>query len=147
MSNEVLFYTQLASIIAYVGSLFYLYQVLVRGKEATIQLLQEKNDWLQKELDIAKESLPDVVIQRLNERIKIITDEMERLSKDKVANEELIRQKDREKNELQADIDRTVRRLSRFNDALKKANEVFERPLEKTVPTTPKENTAPVETT
>jgi predicted nucleic acid-binding Zn-ribbon protein len=137
MSNEVLFYTQLASIIAYVGSLFYLYQVLVSGKDATIQLLKEKNDWLEKELDIARESSPDVLMQRLNDRVKVLTDEIERLSKDKVANEKLIRQKDEEKNELQAEIDRAVKRLDRWIQALKGVNNSMESGV-------PKENTAPL---
>jgi predicted nucleic acid-binding Zn-ribbon protein len=139
MSNEVLFYTQLASIIAYVGSLFYLYQVLVSGKDATIQLLKEKTEWLQKELDIAKESSPDVLMQRLNDRVKVLTDEIERLSKDKVANEELIRQKDAELKQLEETINEALRGLTAFHQRLVKANEVFERPLGKTAVTTLKE--------
>lgn len=85
MSNEVLFYTQLVSIIAYVGSLFYLYQVLVSGKDATIQLLKEKNDWLQNQLEVAKQNTPDAVA--LSARWKVATEEIERLFKDKELSE------------------------------------------------------------
>lgn len=42
MSIEILFYTQLASILAFTVALFVLYRVLVSQKDSTIQLLKEK---------------------------------------------------------------------------------------------------------
>lgn len=108
MSNDLIFYTQIGSIALFIVALFVLYRLLVDQKEATIQLLKEKNEWLQKQLDVAKESSPDVVMKTLNHRIKILTDEIERLSKDKVVNEDLIKEKS-EQLEKTAEAQRVMR--------------------------------------
>lgn len=76
MSNDLLFYTQIASIFVYVGSLFVLYRLIVEKKDATIQFLE-------KQLAAAKEDSSDIVLKRLSDRVQIARDEMERLSKDK----------------------------------------------------------------
>jgi SMC interacting uncharacterized protein involved in chromosome segregation len=93
MSNTGLFYAQIVSTVVFIIALFVLYRLLVEQKEATIQLLKEKIDWLHKQLDTAKENSPDVLMERLNDRVKVLTDEIERLSKDKVANEAVIKEK------------------------------------------------------
>ena len=46
MTNETIFITQLGSIIAFIVALFVLYSVLVNQKDATIQLLKEKIDFV-----------------------------------------------------------------------------------------------------
>lgn len=76
MTNEWIFYTQLGSVLVFIISLFVLYRLLVEKKEATIQFLE-------KQLQAAKEEKPDVVLKQLNERVQIERAEMERLSKDK----------------------------------------------------------------
>jgi hypothetical protein len=42
MSNEIILYTQLASIVAYTASLFGLYKLLVSQKDSTIEPLREQ---------------------------------------------------------------------------------------------------------
>lgn len=54
MSNDAIFYTQLASIIVYISALFVVYRVLVHQKDATIELLREKNSWLHEQLETSK---------------------------------------------------------------------------------------------
>ena len=76
MSNETIFYTQISSIVLFIIALFVLYRLLVEKKEATIQFLE-------KQLQAAKEQSPDIVLKKLNERVQIARDEMERLSKDR----------------------------------------------------------------
>ena len=50
MSNEVIFWTQIASIVAFVLSVFGLYRLLVDQKYATIQLLKETVNTLKYQL-------------------------------------------------------------------------------------------------
>jgi len=83
MSVETLFYTQAVSIICFIVALFVLYRLLVSQKEATVQLLKEKSEWLQSQLDIANRDSSDIVLKRLHERIQITNDEINNLSVDK----------------------------------------------------------------
>jgi predicted nucleic acid-binding Zn-ribbon protein len=83
MSNTVLLWGQIITIVVFVIALFVLYRLLVDQKEATIQLLKEKIDWLQKQLDSVKQESPDIVLKKLNDRVQIAQTEIERLSKDK----------------------------------------------------------------
>src|SRR4051812_22097771 len=76
MNITGLFYTQIASILLFIISLFVLYRLLVEKKEATIQFLE-------KQLEQAKEQKPDIVLKQLHERVQIARDEMERLANDK----------------------------------------------------------------
>lgn len=96
MSIEVLFYTQLGSIIVFVGSLFVLYRVLVSQKDATIESLREKNSLLEHKLAEAAQSKPDALARSLSERVNHLNQEIERLSKDKDANRDLIAEKEQE---------------------------------------------------
>lgn len=47
MTVETLFLTEIASIIAYVGSVFFLYRLLVSQKDAVIEALKTKNEMLE----------------------------------------------------------------------------------------------------
>lgn len=42
MTNETIFITQIASVIAFVGSLFVLYRLLISQKDSVIELLKER---------------------------------------------------------------------------------------------------------
>jgi len=46
MSNEIIFITQITSIISYIMLVFFLYRLLVGQKDATIEVLKEKNQYL-----------------------------------------------------------------------------------------------------
>jgi len=45
MTNEIIFYTQISSIFAFIVAIFGLYRLLVSQKDASIELLKEKNDF------------------------------------------------------------------------------------------------------
>ena len=96
MNNETLFYTQLGSIVAYVIIVFFLYRLLVGQKEATIELLKEKNNYLKTQLKDLKEKSPGILEERLSKRINILENELEKLSEDEVHNEEKIKEKEKE---------------------------------------------------
>lgn len=95
MSIETLFYTQVASIVAFIVALFVLYRLLVSQKDATIQLLKEKDDFLSQQLSHAEKQKPDALAKSLSERVDGLNNEIERLSKDKKSNQSLITEKER----------------------------------------------------
>lgn len=76
MSIELLFYTQIGSILLFIISLFVLYRLLVEQKDATIQFLE-------KQLQAFKDDPSDIMLTKLSERVRIASDEVERLAKDK----------------------------------------------------------------
>jgi hypothetical protein len=83
MSNEIIFFTQIASIITFIVSLFVIYHLLVSQKDATIQLLKEKISDLDGKLAEARDSSPDNLSERLSKRIQIYEAELARLKEDK----------------------------------------------------------------
>jgi hypothetical protein len=87
MSNELIFYTQLASIFTFVGTVFVLYKLLVSQKDATIEALRERIAIQQDRM--AFES-PDALNERLSKRITLLSDELTRLGTDKETNAEAI---------------------------------------------------------
>jgi len=118
MSNTTLFYTQVGSTLVFITALFVLYRLLVEQKEATIQLLKEKNEWLQDQLTIAKDSSPDALLNQLHQRIKVYADELEHLSKDKNTSDALLKEKEKELQDFEEGARKATVRLGRFNQAL-----------------------------
>lgn len=104
MSNDVIFFTQIASMVLFISSLFVLYRVLVQQKDATIDLLREKNLWLNDQLAIARESKPDVLLDSLEKRLQATQTELERLNTDSEKNAALILEKENERAELLEEI-------------------------------------------
>ena len=85
MTIEILFYTQLGSIFAFIVALFVLYRVLVHSKDATIQTLKEKCSYLACQLSEAVQSKPDALARSLTERVETLNKEIERYLKIKQA--------------------------------------------------------------
>lgn len=96
MSNDTIFWTQIASVVFFVLSVFGLYRLLIEQKDATIQFLKETNSSLKDQLAEARNSTPDVLAQSLSGRVKLFEVELERLSLDKNANQELVLHKEEE---------------------------------------------------
>ncbi len=96
MSNEVIFWTQIVSIVAFVFIVFGLYRLLVDQKDSTIQLLKETISTLKDQLSEALNSTPDVLAQSLSERVKLLESELKRLAQDKDANQDLVHVKEEE---------------------------------------------------
>lgn len=96
MTNNVIFLTQIGSILALVFSIFGLYRLLVEQKDATIQLLKETVSTLKDQLADARSCTPDVLAQTLSGRVKLLEGELERLSHDKGANLEVMHTKEDE---------------------------------------------------
>lgn len=96
MSNETIFWTQIATTISFVFAIFGLYKLLVGQKDATIQLLKETVSNLKDQLAEARSMTPDVLAQQLSNRIKLFEEELARLSQDQCANQYLIHEKTQE---------------------------------------------------
>jgi len=82
MTTEVIFYTQIVSIIGFIITLFVLYRVLVQQKDAVIQLLKERLIDKDEQIAALKTQTPDALASALNERIKVTQDEIVRLKTD-----------------------------------------------------------------
>src|SRR2546429_48730 len=100
MSNTVIFYTQVGSILLFVFSLFILYRLLVQQKDATIELLREKNQWLKEQLEISAQSKPDVLLEIKERRLQLTETELTRLNEDYGKNAALIVEKENEREAL-----------------------------------------------
>jgi preprotein translocase subunit SecF len=122
MNIETVFITQIASIIGFTVVLFVLYRVLVSQKDATIELLKEKNSHLQEQLIAAREVTPDKLAKKLSERIHVLLEELERLSKDQEKNKLTIQQKEKELQDTQKNLEQLKEQLE---EAQEIASEYF----------------------
>ncbi|MPT02459.1 MAG: hypothetical protein E2581_28885 [Pseudomonas sp.] len=102
MPTEVIFYTQVASIISFITALFVLYRVLVQQKDAVIQLLKERIAEKDEQITILKAQTPDALAAALADRIKIAQDEIARLRNDGDSHIKEIESKEEELAEIQA---------------------------------------------
>ncbi|WP_248799037.1 MULTISPECIES: hypothetical protein [unclassified Pseudomonas] len=82
MTNEIIFYTQLASLVGFIGALFAIYRLLVQQKDGVIQLLKERLTDKDDQIAALKAQTPDVLVSALNDRIKVTQDEIARLKND-----------------------------------------------------------------
>lgn len=83
MSIEIVFYTQIASIIGFIGALFVLYRVLVQSKDATIETLRTQISFLETKVKDLAETSPDILLQRLEKRTTLLADELEQAENEK----------------------------------------------------------------
>lgn len=83
MNIETIFYTQVASIIVFILSLFVLYRILVQSKDATIETLKSQICYLETKVKDLVETSPDILLQRMERRTTLLTDELELAEKEK----------------------------------------------------------------
>ncbi|WP_122669530.1 MULTISPECIES: hypothetical protein [Pseudomonas syringae group] len=82
MPNEVIFYTQIVSILGFIAALFGIYRLLVQQKDGVIQLLKERLVDKDEQITALKAQTPDALASALNDRIKVTQDEIGRLKAD-----------------------------------------------------------------
>jgi hypothetical protein len=111
MIEQVILGVQIVTALGYIIALFGLYRLLVSQKNATIELLKEKNGFLQEQLDSAEAESPTVVAESLARRVKIQEDELGRLMQDQDQDKELIEEKKRELAQARAEIERFREKL------------------------------------
>lgn len=111
ITTEVIFLTQIASLVAFVGTAFFLYRTLVDQKEATIQTKKENIVYLKDQLADAKSRLPDVLSQNLSNRIKLLEQELQRMESDKTSTQEQVKAKEEELCHARQEADRLTKQL------------------------------------
>lgn len=122
MTNEIIFYTQVGSFTFLVFALFTLYRILVSQKDAAIEVLKEKNSFLEDKISDLKETRPDKLAKSLSERVKMQSDELERLSQDRDENLHAIKQKEKELHATQTELEHFKQQL---DNAQEIASEFF----------------------
>lgn len=101
MTNEVIFYTQIASIVTFIVALFTIYNVLVQAKEAALQVLRERLIHKDEQIAALRAQTPDTLVSILNDRIKVTQDEIGRLRADGDSHRSEIEQKEGELQGIQ----------------------------------------------
>jgi hypothetical protein len=86
----------IGGVAAGVGLLTLVYNLTARRSDATIKALETHNKWLREQLDLAKETSPDILVKTLSERGKILEEEVKRLSLDRETNQAEIKKKEAE---------------------------------------------------
>lgn len=82
MSLDTIFYTQLASIVAFLFALFTLYRLLVEQKDSVIQLLKERIAEKDEKLKELQSQTPDALASALSSRVEVTLKEISRLKTD-----------------------------------------------------------------
>nr|MDP2192034.1 hypothetical protein [Rhodoferax sp.] len=118
MTIEVIFWTQIASIIGFVVALFILYRLLVEQKDATIQLQKENIAYLKDQLTEAKSQSPDVLAQKLASRVKLFEDEVKRLDEDKTSTQEQIKAKEAELSRAREEAEELTKKVLHARELL-----------------------------
>jgi molecular chaperone DnaK (HSP70) len=101
MSTDVIFYTQIASIIAFLVALFVPYKVLVAQKDALIELLKQEIEAMKRKLSDTETQSPDVLVTALSSRVEIAKAEIQRLKQDGDAHQVEIREKEKQLRRLE----------------------------------------------
>jgi hypothetical protein len=100
MSNEVIFGTQIVTIVGFVIALFVLYKVLVEQKDAMISLLKERISDKDAKLKELQSQTPDELAKSLATRVELALEEIQRLRADGNTRTEQIAEKEAELQEL-----------------------------------------------
>lgn len=112
MTIEILFYTQIASIIAYVFAAFWLYRTLVAQKNSVIELLKHRNEILEKRISELEVQTPDNLVESLSKRVAIAKDEIEALNQDGEKHRSEIEYKEKELGGLSSKLNKLQELLS-----------------------------------
>ena len=111
ITTETVFWTQIASIVGFIVSLFYLYRMLVEQKEATIQLQKENIAYLKDQLVEAKSQSPDELAKSLASRVKLYEEELNRLEQDKTSTQVQVKAKEAELNQARVDAEELTKKV------------------------------------
>ena len=117
MTIELLFYTQIASVIGYVVAAFWLYRTLVAQKDSVIELLKHRNEILEKRISELETQTPDSLIESLSKRVAIAKSEIEALNQDSEKHQSEIERKEKELGGLSSKLSQ-LQELLRDSDLL-----------------------------
>lgn len=115
MNGEVIFWTQIGSLVGYIGSLFFLYRVMVSQKDSTIETLKSQCEFLKMKLTEAEKNNPDALLERLNHRKDILEKEFQMIGQESTA----------KRNELEGRIKELGDRAKELEQEVFYVNEVL----------------------
>jgi len=119
MTNTIIFYTQILSIVVFVFTIFGLYRLLVSQKDSVIELLNEKNDYLRLQLETIKSSSPDILVERLSKRIDILKEELSSLGNDNETNAKILLKKEKKIVHYETELQKLNEQISHAKELLK----------------------------
>ena len=105
MGNEVILYVQIASIVAYVASIFGLYRLLVSQKDARIDLLNERIKSQSDKITELESQTPDELAKALSDRVDVYSKELVRLRTDNSSNKDEIQRRESELLSIKQKLD------------------------------------------
>ncbi|WP_345868569.1 hypothetical protein [Shewanella algae] len=112
MSNDVIFYTQISTVVIFILALFGIYRSLVSNKDSVIELLKERIVFLSERIEALESQTPDALAEALSNRVERQLSEISRLKEDGEQHQEEISLKEAEINEARD-------RLSALSDLIK----------------------------
>lgn len=118
MLDKIILYTQIGTILTYIGSLFYIYQVLVKQKNATIETLQTTVELLKERNLNLKESSPDVLVDRLKKKLDILSVELKALNSEDSEKQGLL-------NEKEGKLKEALNTIAQYDIQLKSIKELM----------------------
>lgn len=118
MTIETLFWTQVGSIVAFIVALFILYRLLVEQKDATSQVQKENIAYLKDQLVEAKSQSPDVLAQKLSNRVKLFEEEVKRLDEDKSSTQEQVKAKEAELKQAREEAEQLTKKVLHARELL-----------------------------
>ena len=119
ITAELIFATQIVSMVGFVGAVFYLYRLLVDQKDSTIQLQKENIAYLKDQLADAKGQSPDVLAQSIRNRVSLFEEELKRLEQDKTSTQEQVAAKESELKRARSEAEDLTKKVAHARDLLK----------------------------
>jgi hypothetical protein len=93
MNNEIIFYTQITSLVVFVLALFGIYRLIVEQKDSIIQFLNERIKAQEQKLLELESQTPNSLASARSSRIEMALAEIECLSKDRSKHKDEIEKK------------------------------------------------------
>ncbi|MFW1459629.1 hypothetical protein ACEV75_18380 [Vibrio parahaemolyticus] len=115
MKTEVVFYTQVFSIVGFVIALFAIYRSLASQKDATIELLREQLKSRDITIQELKALSPNELAKSLSDRVDIMMSEIKRLRSDDSLNQDLINKKESELALVRAEVSKLSGIMEEYN--------------------------------
>jgi DNA repair exonuclease SbcCD ATPase subunit len=88
-----------------------------------LDLLKEKNEWLEKKMQDLEGYRPDVLAQRLADRLHIVQQELERLHADREAGQQSIREKEADLVQVKNEIAQLTAQLDQAQETISLVSE------------------------
>lgn len=118
MTNDIIFFTQLVSIIVFVFTVFGLYRLLVNQKDAVIQVQKKQVEFLKLQLESAKSSSPDILVDRFSKRIDMLKKELESLASDHDTRKEVLAKKEQEISHYEVEMNKLNQQIIQAKELL-----------------------------